>query len=108
MTLSYHLQLADGTYEEAPMGIFEVSEANRKVRTLEIKGYDYMLHFERNFNGLETIGTAFDFVNLCCTACKVEMAQDQARSIFPSTPTTISKPFGMSSTMWGRCWEASL
>lgn len=78
VTLSYHLQLADGTYEEAPMGIFEVSEANRKVRTLEIKGYDYMLHFERNFNGLETIGTAFDFVNLCCTACKVEMAQDQA------------------------------
>lgn len=78
VTLSYHLQLADGTYEEAPMGIFEVSEANRKVRTLEIKGYDYMLRFERNFNGFETIGTAFDFVNLCCTACKVEMAQDQA------------------------------
>lgn len=76
--LSYHLQLADGTYEEAPMGIFEVSEANRKMRTLEIKGYDYMLRFERNFNGFETIGTAFDFVNLCCTACKVEMAQDQA------------------------------
>lgn len=78
VTLSYHLQLADGAYEETPMGIFEVSEANRKVRTLEIKGYDYMLRFERNFNGFETIGTAFDFVNLCCTACKVEMAQDQA------------------------------
>ena len=27
--LTYHLRLADGTYEAVPMGIFEVSEANR-------------------------------------------------------------------------------
>ena len=77
VTLSYHLQLADGRYEEVPMGIFEISEANRKVRTLEIKAYDYMLRFEKNFNGFEIVGHAYDFINLCCTACKVEMAQDQ-------------------------------
>lgn len=71
----YHLELADGSYETVPMGIFEVSEANRKVRTLELKGYDYMLRFERNFNGFETIGTPYDFIALCCKACKVEMAQ---------------------------------
>jgi len=78
VTLSYHLQLADGTYEEVPMGIFVISEANRKVRTLEIKAYDYMLKFERNFNDFETVGSAYDFVNLCCSSCKVAMAQDQA------------------------------
>lgn len=71
----YHLQLSDGTYETVPMGIFEVSEANRKTRTLELKGYDYMLRFERNFNGFETVGTPYDFIALCCKACKVEMAQ---------------------------------
>lgn len=27
--LSYHLRMADGSFEEVPMGIFEVSEANR-------------------------------------------------------------------------------
>ncbi len=73
--LFYHLELTDGTYETVPMGIFEVSEANRKVRTLELKGYDYMLRFERNFNGFETIGVPYDFIALCCKACKVEMAQ---------------------------------
>ena len=78
VTLSYHLQIEGGTYEEVPMGIFEVSEANRRAKCLEIKAYDYMLRFEKNFNGFETIGTAFDFVNLCCQACRVEMAQDQA------------------------------
>ncbi len=40
VTLSYHLMLADGGYEEVPMGIFEVSEANRKAKSLEIKAYD--------------------------------------------------------------------
>ena len=74
----YHLRLSDESYETVPMGIFEVSEANRTVRCLEIKAYDYMLRFEKNFNGFETVGTAFDFVNLCCTACHVEMAQNQA------------------------------
>ena len=78
ITLTYHLLLTDGTYEEVPMGIFEVSEANRKVRTLEIKAYDYMLRFEKNFNGFETVGTAYDFITLCCQSCKVEAAQSQA------------------------------
>lgn len=84
ITLSYHLQLAGGTYEEVPMGVFVISEANRKVKTLEIKAYDYMLRFERNFNGFETVGTAFDFINLCCSSCKVAMAQD--REYFESLP----------------------
>ena len=30
--LFYHLELEDGSWEEVPMGIFEVSEANRKIR----------------------------------------------------------------------------
>lgn len=44
-TLSYHLQVAGGSYEEVPIGIFEVSEANRKAKCLEIKTYDYMVRF---------------------------------------------------------------
>ena len=52
--LSYHLRLADGTYEAVPMGIFEVSEANRTVHVLELKAYDRMLRFDRVFNGFET------------------------------------------------------
>lgn len=76
--LFYHLRLSDGTFEEVPMGIFEVSEANRNIKTLELKAYDFMLRFDKSFNGFETIGTVYDFVSLCCKACKVEMAQGQA------------------------------
>ena len=76
--LSYHLRLADGSYEAVPMGIFEVSEANRTAHVLELKAYDYMLRFDRDFNGFETIGTAYGMMTLCSTACGVELAQSQA------------------------------
>lgn len=76
--LFYHLQLADGTFEEVPMGIYEVSEANRTVRCLELKAYDYMVRFEKNFNGFETVGNAYAFLELCCKACDVELAHTQA------------------------------
>ena len=75
--LSYHLRLADGTYEAVPMGIFELSEANRTVHVLELKAYDRMLRFDRAFNGFETIGTAYGMMALCSTACGVELAQSQ-------------------------------
>lgn len=78
VTLSYHLKLPDGSFEEVPMGVFTVSEANRKARTLEIKAYDHMLRFEKSFNGFETIGNAYDFMALCSEACKVELAQARA------------------------------
>lgn len=76
--LSYHLRLADGSFESVPMGIFEVSEANRTAYVLELKAYDYMLRFDRDFNGFETIGTAYGMMALCSTACGVELAQSQA------------------------------
>ena len=76
--ITYHLKLSDGTEETVPMGIFEVSEANRNVKTLELKAYDYMLRFEKDFNGFETVGKAYDFIALCCKACDVEFAQTEA------------------------------
>lgn len=68
----------DGIYETIPMGIFEVSEANRRVRTLEITAYDYMLRFDKAFRMAESIGTAYDFMVLCARACQVELAQSRA------------------------------
>lgn len=76
--LFYHLQIAGGSYERIPMGIFEVSEANRKAKCLEIKAYDYMVRFEKAFTSLESIGNAYDFMVLCSTACGVTLAQDRA------------------------------
>ena len=76
--LFYHLRVADGSFEEVPMGIFEVSEANRRLHCLELKAYDYMLRFEKSFNGFEAVGNAWAFLELCCKACGVEMQNTRA------------------------------
>ena len=76
--LSYHLRVADGSFEEVPMGIFEVSEANRRLHCLELKAYDYMLRFEKSFNGFESVGNAWAFLELCCKSCGVEMENTRA------------------------------
>ena len=75
--LYYHLRLADGSYEVVPMGVFEVSEANRRIRCLEIKAYDFMLRFDKKFNSKNTQGNAYEIIMLCCKACKVEFAQTE-------------------------------
>lgn len=76
--LFYHLWVAEETFEQVPMGTYEVSEANRTLHCLEIRAYDYMLRFEKSFNGFETVGNAWAFLSLCCKACDVELAHTQA------------------------------
>ena len=76
--LFYHLRVEGGGFEEVPMGIFEVSEANRRLHCLELKAYDYMLRFEKSFNGFESVGNAWAFLELCCKSCGVEMENTRA------------------------------
>lgn len=66
-----------GTVCATEMGIYEISEANRTIRCLEIKAYDYMLRFEKDFNTTDTIGNAYEIIMLCCKACSVEFAHSQ-------------------------------
>lgn len=87
--LFYHLCLADGTYESIPMGMYEVSEANRTVKCLELKAYDYMLRFEKDFSGTSTAGTAYEIIMLCCGACHVEFAQTKEEIIAMPNGTEI-------------------
>ena len=91
VTLVFHLVLADDSVEDVPMGVFEVSEANRLAKCLELKAYDFMLRFDKSFNGFETVGTAYDFIALCCKRCKVEFANKRAEiDAMPNGGVTLS------------------
>lgn len=46
------------------MGIFYIAEANRKIRTLELKAYDAMLNLDKNFN--KGLSSAFPYDFLPC------------------------------------------
>ena len=71
----YHIELSDGSVETVPMGLFEIFEANRKVKTLEIKAYDYIVRLEKSFEANESIGNCYDYMVLCSRACSILLAQ---------------------------------
>lgn len=78
IALDFHMALPDGNVEDIPMGIFYVAEANRKIRTLELKAYDGMLRFEKAYKKEQSSGYPYDFLNIMCNDCKVSLAQTQA------------------------------
>ncbi len=71
------LRLADGSWETVPMGIYEVSEANRGIRTVQIVAYDYMLRFEKSVASMPSNGHAYDFLEWACGKCNVALAHTQ-------------------------------
>lgn len=71
----YGWKKGGNVYEEVPMGVFFVAEANRKIRTLELKAYDAMLNLEKNFNKGLSSAFPYDFLSLLSKACHVELAQ---------------------------------
>ena len=44
--ISFFLKVDGEKYEEVPMGIYEISEANRTLSCIAIKAYDRMLCFD--------------------------------------------------------------
>ncbi len=73
--LWFHLMLDDGSVETIPMGVFYVAEANRGIKTLELKAYDAMLNLEKNFNKGLSSAAPYEFLGLLSKACHVELAQ---------------------------------
>lgn len=82
LELFYHQELENKKVETIPMGIFDVTEANRSKKILELKGYDCMLRFDKNFPVTDTFGTAFELLTLSCEKCKVElgMTEDEVKA----------------------------
>lgn len=77
MEFFYSLKLSDGEWETIPMGVFEISEANRYTKTIELTGYDYMLRFDKTASVDVSSGTPFEFLSYACEKCNVELAHTQ-------------------------------
>ncbi len=76
--LFFHLSLPSGKEEQVPMGVYDITEANRNIKTLEIKAYDHMLRFDKTLRLEASSGTPYQFLKTACDACNVEMAQKAA------------------------------
>lgn len=77
--LWFHLLLDDGSTESIPMGVFYVAEANRRIKTLELKAYDGMLNLDKAFNKGLSSAAPYEFLSLLSKACHVELAQTKEK-----------------------------
>lgn len=50
--MEHQLEMAGAFCVERGVFMYPVSEANRTAHCLELKAYDYMLRFEKSFNGI--------------------------------------------------------
>jgi len=74
---SLGLLLPAGTYEDVPLGIFHVSEANWGESGVEITAYDNMARFDKTIqidNGSKQI---YDFLLTATNACGVPLGMEQ-------------------------------
>lgn len=70
--------LIDGTtWEDVPLGVYTVSEANDTEYGVDITAYDNMARFNRSCTVDITIGTPYELLTLACTTCEVELGMTQ-------------------------------
>ena len=66
------------TYEDVPLGIFTVAEANHTAEGVEVTAYDAMTAFDKTRNDLTDTGTAYAFLTLMCQKCGVTLGSTLA------------------------------
>lgn len=88
--LSFFLEVASGEYEEVPMGVYEICEANVTRNCVAIKAYDYMLRFDKACGRRSVInGTAFDLLSLACEKCGVVLHHTKEEMELWANATTV-------------------
>lgn len=70
----FGLKLANGEFEDIPLGVFTVSEAKWTRIGVTIKAYDNMSKFQRSFSSQSLVGTPFELATLACTHCGLSLA----------------------------------
>ncbi len=85
------LRLAEGSYEDVPLGVYDVAEAEWSAAGITVTAYDHMARFDRIYSGKQTYGTAYELTQLACSQCGVElgMTEEQMQAL-PNGTETLS------------------
>ena len=64
-------------WEDVPLGVFTVSEANWSASGIQIKAYDNMMAFDRPFTIDQSSGFLYDFLVVACDTCNITLGQTE-------------------------------
>lgn len=77
--LSIGLKIGENTWEDVPLGVFEIDDAEHSELGVTITAYDYMPRFDKTLIVSESSGYPFDFLKYCCTQCHVTFGMTRAQ-----------------------------
>lgn len=77
ITTEEGLRLANGTYEYIPMGVFNVSKAEKSESGIAITAYDNMAKFDKRYAISTTQGKAYAFLRYICQSCGVTLGMTE-------------------------------
>lgn len=78
VSLTHSLRLQDGSWEDVPLGIFEVTEPPERAKdVLTIHAYDNMQKFNEDFDAT-LVGKPYDIITHACRVCGVELGTSQS------------------------------
>ena len=89
ITVSEGLQLADESYEDVPLGIYTIAEANHTQEGVEVVAYDNMNKLDKRFGVGQTNGSPYALLSMACSACSLTlgMTENQIRALTNGTAT---------------------
>lgn len=76
--VSEGLLIGGTAWEDVPLGVYTVSEANDTEYGVDITAYDNMARFNQSCTVDITIGTPYELLTLACTTCEVELGLTKA------------------------------
>ena len=80
----FGLKISADTYENVPMGIYTITEAEWSAVGLTVKAYDFMAKFDKPFSSQVT-GTLYSMAQLACESCGVQIANENFNSFVNGT-----------------------
>ena len=85
------LKLAGGSFEDIPLGVFTVSEAEWTASGIVVKAYDHMAKFDKNYGGGNAKGKPYTLLENACNRCQVPLGMTRAQvQALPNGDETLS------------------
>lgn len=77
LLLGYDEVTGDPIWEDVPLGVFRVVEANHAEDGVHVTAYDDMNRLDKTWPMSTTRGTPYDYLSAICTDCHVELKQTE-------------------------------
>ena len=107
LTLTYGLQLADGSWFDLPLGVYTVAEAERTSLCVAIHAYDNILKLDGDYTGPALQGTPYDMLCQIAEHCGLAVGMTGAEmAAWPNAGETFQLDTQDGCATWRDCLAA--